>query len=174
MTCLEEPRKRACADEHCATALADDNPGTYCGPKCRRRASARRRRHEANPGRSIKVKPRFIRELRAEVPEGLCVYCECQLSGLQRFLCAASPCRNAYIDDWHLERDALRAADGVDDEVSVAAEARADFEAGRLRLAIQFDSARAAIRELRERIQALNFDNLIFEEGPKPHEGRAT
>jgi len=120
------------------------------------------------------VKPRFIRELRAEVPEGLCVYCECQLSGLQRFLCAASPCRNAYIDDWHLERDALRAADGVDDEVSVAAEARADFEAGRLRLAIQFDSARAAIRELRERIQALNFDNLIFEEGPKPHEGRAT
>ncbi|MBZ4395156.1 hypothetical protein [Myxococcus sp. AS-1-15] len=150
--CAEVPRPRVCADENCAAALVADNPRDYCGPRCRRRATRRRRERERHPGRPVKEKPRFIRVLRAEVPAGLCVYCEGKLVGLQRFVCRTPACLNAYIHDWHLEKDARRAAAGGEGEAELAAEARVDFEVGRLRLAVQLDALRAGVRELCQRL----------------------
>jgi hypothetical protein len=100
----------------------------------------------------VKEKPQFVRVLRAEVPAGLCVYCEGKLVGLQRFVCRTPACLNAYIHDWHLEKDARRAAAGGEGEAELAAEARVDFEVGRLRLAVQLDALRAGVRELCQRL----------------------
>lgn len=42
----------------------------------------------------------LIRQLAAETPEGLCIYCEEELSGLQRFTCADAECQRSYMRDW--------------------------------------------------------------------------
>ncbi|NTX08914.1 hypothetical protein [Myxococcus sp. CA040A] len=178
MTCLEESQKRTCADERCGKALPAGKAGAYCERKCRVRVAKRVRDRAANPGRPARRVPAFIRRMREEAPAGRCVYCEAALAPRQRFLCVRRECRTAYNSDWRRERNAC-VADGQEEggeerEARDAAEAAVEFRAGRERLAVQFDSARAALRELRERIEALTFDNLNFEESPKPHEGRNT
>lgn len=73
---------------------------------------------------ALDARPRteLIHALRAEVPRGLCIYCDTRLHGLQKFRCGGDECRRAYRRDYEaqarkLARDA-RMSQSVDTEES--------------------------------------------------------
>lgn len=58
---------------------------------------------------AINPRPRtvLIHALRAEVTRGLCIYCERQLTGRQKFKCTDEECLRAYNADYDAQRRKL-------------------------------------------------------------------
>ena len=140
---------RVCADDRCGKPLpADADPrARYCARKCLLRVSARTAARARSKSGRTNRQPDFIRRLRAEVPEGQCVYCKGPLTTRQRFMCAKPKCRTAYSADHRRERRTgkdLPAAMAHDSPGAVLA---AELRASTARLAVQFDGFRARVRE---------------------------
>lgn len=141
---------RACADERCRKPLPPGHRTDHCDKKCQNRHSARERSRKRSGTGVANRQPAFIRLLREEVPEGLCVYCERELTGRQRFICGDPQCHSDYQRDHKREVYALKQGQPLEETPVGPAEAElvAQLRASTARLSMQLDGFRAGVREV--------------------------